>query len=107
MNGPQDIIAQYGFLIFPRAQALEEMKKLNPYGDPSLQPETDHERAALIARAEKLPGAYILFDPSDDAEGFLLAGDDREALARAVADNFELLDKDSPEFAATLDPPRT
>ncbi len=34
----------------------------------------------LKARASAFPGEWVLWDPNDDSDGFLLAGDDWESL---------------------------
>lgn len=43
---------------------------------------------ALIKRASAFPGELILWDPNDDADGFLLVGDDRLALVREFKNHF-------------------
>jgi hypothetical protein len=38
--------------------------------------------AGLLERAQHRVGAFVVYDPHDDADGWLLIGDDAEALAR-------------------------
>jgi hypothetical protein len=44
------------------------------------------ENMQLMLRAERFPGAFILYDPSGDAEGFMLIGDDPDALDREAVE---------------------
>ncbi len=68
------ILESYDFKLVPRAQfdAATDV----PYG--------------LRERASAIPGSWVLYDPLDDAEGFLLVGDDPAALAREIVETKEL-----------------
>ncbi len=45
---------------------------------------------ALKARAAQFEGDYVLWDPENDEEGFLLVGNDADVLARAALDHHSL-----------------
>lgn len=44
---------------------------------------------ALVSRAAEYPGALVLWDFNDDEDGFLLCGDDRDALVAEFEAHFE------------------
>lgn len=46
----------------------------------------------LIRRIHEVPGSHVVWDTEDDDQGFLLVGDDPEALAHAAIDHFDLND---------------
>lgn len=46
----------------------------------------------LKARVAAIPGAYVLYDPNDDGEGWLLVGDSKEALATETLNHFDIDD---------------
>jgi len=46
----------------------------------------------LKARVAVIPGAYVLYDPSDDGNGWLLVGDRKEDLAAETVDHFDIDD---------------
>jgi len=50
--------------------------------------QTDVE--GLLARADALEGAWLVWDPEDDDQGFLLAGDDPFELLKQACAHFEL-----------------
>jgi hypothetical protein len=80
---------RYGFRIVTREAFFSDAVRIEPYkGSPNLTAARiaalhAQETADLKTRARGNPGgAYVLFDPDDDAEGFLLQGDDADALER-------------------------
>lgn len=46
----------------------------------------------LRDRVEGRDGAFVVYDPLDDDEGFLLVGDDAESLAAEAVSHMELED---------------
>jgi len=59
--------------------------------DFKLEPRTAFQATAsaqLMARASAYAGAYVLWDPLDDADGFLLVGDDPELLRAAWHEHY-------------------
>lgn len=47
----------------------------------------------LLKRAQKIAGIWVVYDPHDDDDGFLLIGDNREALvleAWSMLDSYEM-----------------
>lgn len=52
----------------------------------------------LMERAAEYPGAYVLYDPEDDQDGFMLVGDDPQELDQDAYD-FETSMRDLDEAA--------
>lgn len=46
---------------------------------------TDRPEGLLETRLDR-PGLYVVYDPSDDADGWFLVGDDAIALAKETVD---------------------
>ncbi len=42
--------------------------------------------AGLLVRADKIAGLWVVYDPDDDDEGFMLIGNDQHALAKEAWD---------------------
>jgi hypothetical protein len=79
--------AAFGFRILPRNEfmAIDRLEGL--VGCPNLTEDEilEHDRrsaAQLKERAAKYEGAFVLYDPEDDGDGFLLVGNDPEELDR-------------------------
>jgi hypothetical protein len=47
--------------------------------------------AGLRERASQYEGSWVVYDPLNDDEGFLLVGNDREALAKEAYEHVETL----------------
>ena len=47
--------------------------------------------AGLQERASKYPGLWVVFDPNDDSDGFLLVGHDRAALVKEAYEHIDSL----------------
>lgn len=47
----------------------------------------------LLERSESIEGAWVVYDPLDDHEGFLLIDDDKDALARIARDHLDSKDE--------------
>ncbi|PZR93558.1 MAG: hypothetical protein DI537_10605 [Stutzerimonas stutzeri] len=74
----REIIEAYGFKIMPRADFLSATSNL--IADCCVD-QDGKLFEALKVRAGKTDGAFVLFDPEDDDDGWLLIGDDADALA--------------------------
>ncbi|MGE0576124.1 MAG: hypothetical protein AB7F22_07680 [Reyranella sp.] len=42
----------------------------------------------LVHRAEAYPGEWVLWDPNDDEDGYMIVGDDPEELGREFISHF-------------------
>ena len=85
-SGPFEIYLDFAF---PDRPAVGVMVR-NGY---QVTPRGIFDRIAmpeLVARARAFEGAYVLWDPMDGEQGFMLVGDDAETLAREAADHFEI-----------------
>lgn len=70
----KNILERYGYKLVERIKFEEEAAK-NP----------NHH--GLLHRASKFLGPWVIYDPSDDDEGYLIVGYDPEKMAsEAVAD---------------------
>jgi hypothetical protein len=70
----QDIVRSYDYRISTRFDFQRAIDA--PYG--------------LVARAANLQGSYVLWDPNDNEEGFMLVGDDPEVLAKEAIEQLQL-----------------
>lgn len=73
-------VESYGFRIADRATFMAD-PAIRPYGEEHAAGNA-RQGDLLVARASAIPGAYVLYDPDDDAEGFMLIGDDPHELDR-------------------------
>lgn len=76
-----------------RNNGIEWMERLDFFGTPKIFPFNDpakdlDEWHRLEARASEYEGRWIVFDPSDGEEGWLLVGDDLHAILKETADRF-------------------
>ncbi|UFS66928.1 hypothetical protein LO749_20760 [Paracoccus denitrificans] len=71
----------YNIAVQPRKEALISILSDMP----------DDDAEMLIFRALKQEGAFVLWDPEDSGEGFLLVGDEPEALAKEALEYFDLI----------------
>ena len=47
--------------------------------------------AGLLERSKKYPGAWVVYDPLADDEGFMIIGDDKAALAKEAYEHIDSL----------------
>jgi hypothetical protein len=83
----RQIAESYGFRILPRADFLDAKTNLI---EKCGVDQDGHLFEALKARASKINGAFILFDPDDSDEGWLLVGDDADQLAKNTVEELDL-----------------
>lgn len=85
---------EYGFQIVPRETVFSNLL-LHPYrGAPQWDAETlavlhAHQSVQLMERVQDHRGAFVLFSPDDDAEGYVLVGDDPHALSAECVAHME------------------
>jgi len=88
-------VETFGFRIADRATFMAG-PDIRPYGD---EDATANARQSdlLVERAAAIDGAYVLYDPDDDADGFMLIGDDPHELDRKAMEH--LTDERGPPTA--------
>lgn len=55
----------------------------------------DGLRVRVAENLRRWPGKFVVYDPNDDCEGFLLVGPDRDALAKETVQHNELSEQAS------------
>jgi len=73
-------VETYGFRIVARSEFMAG-PGIKPYGEDATVANAE-QNELIVKRAAQIPGAFVLYDPSDDAEGFMLTGDDADELDR-------------------------
>lgn len=86
MQNAKAFIESYGYKLVTRAE---------------FEAATDRPQG-LLERANQYPGAFVVYDPNDDYEGWMLIGDDAEKLAQESADDIRA-HSDEPEDGGVLD----
>lgn len=76
----EQLIRQYGYRVDDRTTFEEKVLELME----------DTEAPVLIERSRQFPGSHVLWDPEGGSEGFMLIGDDADALARDLVEQLEL-----------------
>lgn len=74
----QDQAEKMGFVILDREEVFAR-RCITCYGHAQ---EDDEQTKRLRARVKGFPGKYVIFNPACDAEGFVLVGDEKEAIAQ-------------------------
>lgn len=79
----EDSLEPFGLCLVTRAEFMES--------DPAEFAFIRNEDtlAALRERVNTAPGSFVVYDPEDDGDGWLLVGDDPDELARASVKRFE------------------
>lgn len=83
----QELVAAAGYAALTRDSFFNSAIPFNPLNDAEANA---RELALLRERAANWEGAFVLYDPADDAEGFMLIGDDVDALWHAATERFDL-----------------
>jgi hypothetical protein len=86
MSDPKALIEALAYQIVARNDFLNGTIKMDN-GIPEI---CEEALAGLRSRVKKYPGAFVLFDPCADDEGFLLVGDNPNELAQIAVDHLEL-----------------
>lgn len=78
-------LRQSGYKLVRREQFMQLPVRMSTYGGATMSPEEKTRRYAAIvaklrARATQFPGAWLVYDPHSDADGWLLVGDDPQQL---------------------------
>jgi len=75
----------FGLRVLPREQFLTDTFDYNPFDNAA---DNASELVLLRDRAAKYEGQFVVYDPSDGEEGWLLVGDDFAGLCAETADRF-------------------
>lgn len=79
-------ILQNGYRLVSRATFMDGLVEIGAFSgaSPGCVPDIEASHAQILSemqdRAARHPGNYVIYDPSADAEGWMLVGDDPLAL---------------------------
>lgn len=88
-------LAKWGLLLLPRAEIMDTAFPVYAYAGAAHlsaeEIEAKHEtvRTEWRERVSQYPGAWVVYDPSGDAEDWMLVGDDFAALAKESVEHHE------------------